>query len=141
MRLHVPFLSKSSNGYTIIEIMFSIFIFALVSTSIFKVIQHIDRLRGRALFVATVSQLASDEAERIRNNAAQNASLEDSSYIVTVSERMFLVERKIVNEDDASPSFLPRAREPDVVEITISDYKKPEQTPMQFKFLQGYDNP
>ena len=141
MRLPVPYLSDKTNGYTIIEIMFSILIFAIVSTSIFKVIQHIDRLRGRALYIATVSQLAADEAERIRNNAAQNAPLEDSSYIVTVSERTFFVERKIINEDDASPSFLPRAREPDVVEIKIADYKKPEQSPMQFKFFQGYDNP
>ncbi|MBN1309428.1 MAG: hypothetical protein JXA18_16025 [Chitinispirillaceae bacterium] len=131
---------RSAGGLTTVEVLVAVFIFNCVSAAIFGFIGNIDRIRGRAVFVAAASRLAADEAERLRSIAARNAQVEDSSYTETVSGRVFRVERDCI-EDDTPPSFVPQAREPLKIELRISDENRREAAPLRFKLLLGRDDP
>ena len=133
--------SPTAGGFTVIEVMFAIFIFSIVSTSVFKVIQNTDRLKNRAIFVESATRIAGNESERLRNNAALHSELEDSIYTVKLSQRIFSINRKIITSDDNTPSYIPQARVPDLIEITVSDFNDPERHSLKFTFMQGYDNP
>lgn len=140
MRLPIRSGPTGRAGYTVIEVIVAVFIFGLISASIFNLIANTERIRGRAVFVSAATRLAASEAERLRSIAAGNAELEDSSYTDDISGRTFKVERNVKEAEDP-PSFTARAREPYQVEIVVSDNGNEGVTPLRFKILVGQDNP
>ena len=140
MLLYVDDTKNHSDGFTILEVIFAIFILGLISSAIFKLISNADRIRGHALFIESATQLASDEAERVRNIAAQNQFLEDSSYTVLYSGRTLHVKRNII-ESDAPPTLLAKPREPTTIELIVSNNNMEMKKSLRFKILIGYDNP
>jgi Tfp pilus assembly protein PilV len=131
---------KGIEGSTIMEVLVAMFIFSCISAVVFNLLRQTDRIRGRAIFVESATRMAAGEAERLRSLAACNALPDDTSYIDTASGRTFLIERTRV-DDDEPPSYLPRAREPAVIELRVSDDTNDQVKPLRFKLLIGQDNP
>jgi prepilin-type N-terminal cleavage/methylation domain-containing protein len=133
------FLSARNSGYTILEVIMAIFIFGCISAAVYRLLSNTDRLRGRAIFVKTATRFAATEAELLRNIAAQNGVFEDSSYVVVQNGRSYTVNRKII--EDETFSFQPKAREPEEIEITVTDTRNENIPPLSFKLLIGVDDP
>jgi type II secretory pathway pseudopilin PulG len=132
--------SRVNTGFTVLEVVIAIFIFGCVSAALFQLMVQTDKIRGRAVYLEQCTRLAASEAERLRSIAAQSVPVEDSSYTATYGGRTFTVKRRC-KEDDTPPSFIPTAREPAAVEITVVDENDTRQTPLSFKLLIGQENP
>ena len=140
MRRVIAHRENRAAGFTLLEVIVAISIFSLISMAIFNLLTQTDRIHGRAVFVEGASRLAAGEAERLRSAAARSVLIEDSSYSETVSGRLYRVSRNVI-EPDAPPSFEPTAREPVMVELTVSDERNGKIVPLRFKLLIGQDNP
>ncbi len=130
----------NSNGYTVLEVVIAIFIFGCVAASLFRLIMSTDRIRGRSLHLEYSTRLATDEAERLRSHAAENTPIEDSTYTAGYNGRRYLVKRHVIEKDEP-PSFLPQAREPVAVEITVTDERNIGLPELTFKLLVGQEQP
>jgi hypothetical protein len=128
------------NGYTVLEVIVAIFIFGGISTAMFRLIAHTDRIRGRVIFVENAVQLAANEAERLRNIAAQSGIFTDSTFTEIITGRSFSVERNIIENNDIN-SILPHPPEPVEIELIVSDALHAEMIPLRFKLLVGSDRP
>lgn len=132
--------SVTSPGFTVLEVVIALFIFGCVSAALFQLMIQTDKIRGRAVYLELCTRLAANEAERLRSIAAQGVPVEDSTYFTTSGGRNFTVKR-VCEKDDAPPSFIPVAREPVAVEISISDEANSRQAPLTFRMLLGQENP
>jgi len=127
-------------GFTVLEVVIALFIFGLISTALFRLIGQTERIRGRALYVENATLLAADEAERLRNTAAQLAQFEDSSYTAERDGRTFYVNRKII-EDDEDRFTINKRLEPVHVMLEISAGADSREKPLTFSLLIGSDEP
>jgi len=131
--------STKQSGYTVLEVILAIFIFGCVTSALFNLIGHTDRLYGRSIYISKVTALALAEAERLRSSAVSRTVVEDSTYTETVSGRTFRIEREVVEQDETS--FLPRQREPLCIVLKISEEAALQREPIRFRLLLGEDNP
>ncbi|MDR0305870.1 MAG: type II secretion system GspH family protein [Chitinispirillales bacterium] len=127
-------ITKLSNqrGFTILELMTTIFIFSIVSISLFKGLSAGDKIRGRANMVRVAAVLASNEAERIRNAALQGIEPQELTYTETVSGITFDVfRRKIDNIDESGSGKLTE------MEISVEPQNNNLFPSYKFKLVQG----
>jgi prepilin-type N-terminal cleavage/methylation domain-containing protein len=85
---------SNADGFTITELMVAIFVFSIVSYSLFNGLSVGDRIKGRANATRAASVLASNEAERIRGEALQGIEPQELTYMETISGITFTVSRK-----------------------------------------------
>jgi len=85
---------SNADGFTITELMVAIFVFSIVSYSLFNGLSMGDRIKGRASATRAASVLASNEAERIRSEALQGIEPQELTYMETVSGITFTVSRR-----------------------------------------------
>jgi len=121
------------NGFTVLEVIVAIFIFGCVSAAVLRAVAAGDRIKGRSIALRNAVTIASNEAERIRNNAVFYYELSDSSFRKTINGREFSVERRIYPVDT-----LPHSNASSLVEVEISVTSQGfGERPLQFRFLQG----
>jgi len=118
-----------NSGFTILELMVTIFIFSIAIFSLFHGLRTGDRIGSRGNVSRTTALLASNEAERIRNSALQGIQVQDSAYIETVSGMRYYVFRTNVNALEIKTYT--------EMEIRVEPQSALYQ-PYIFKLIQGY---
>jgi len=93
---------SGASGFTITELMAAIFVFSIVSYSLFNGLSMGDRIKGRANAARAASVLASNEAERIRSEALQGIEPQELTYMETVSGITFTVSRRKIYTQSAN---------------------------------------
>jgi len=124
---------SSISGFTIVELITAIFVFSIVSYSLFNGLSVGDSIKGRANATRAASVLASNEAERIRSEALQGIEPQDITYMETISGVTFTVSRKRIYNWDAD------AKNKNFAEIEIS--VEPQSrffSSYKFKLVQGF---
>lgn len=124
---------SNTSGFTIVELMTAIFIFSIVTFSLFKGLYTGDRIKGRANATRAACVLASNEAERVRGEALQGIEPRELTYTETVSGMTFTVSRKKVynlSEDIENKNF-------SEIEICVEPQKEIFSS-YKFKLIQGF---
>ncbi|MDG5816210.1 type II secretion system protein [Chitinispirillales bacterium ANBcel5] len=120
------------NGFTIVELMVSVFILGIISTSLLQGLYSGDKIRGRANVARSASHLALNEAERIKNSATTGFIIQDSVYQQTIRGVSYSVNRTVLSHhltDNSEP-----------IEIHIDITPEPSDFPSySFRMIQGYD--
>jgi len=123
----------SCGGFTVLEVIIAVFIFGCISAALVKTMMTADRIRGRSSFISDSVMLAQNEVERLRNAASFKTEVLDCTYVATINQKEYDVERRIItNENDLTKkSTIPE------IELAI----KPASTDSGFvyyRFLQGF---
>ncbi len=129
---------RTDTGFTLIEVIIAMVIFALVSVSLLSAITTADKIKSRGSSVLSVSVLARNESESIKNICQLNGDLNDTTYNVIYNKKEFTVERKIVEDFETDP-LESKSNKINEVEIIISEKMKVSDQ-WHFKLLQGYVN-
>lgn len=129
---------RTDNGFTLIEIIIAMVIFALVSVSLLSAITTADKIKSRGSSVLSASVLARNESESIKNICQLNEDLNDTTYDVTYNKKEFTIERKIIENFETDP-LESQSNKIKEVEIIISEKTKVSDQ-WRFKLLQGYVN-
>ncbi|HEX2956806.1 MAG TPA: prepilin-type N-terminal cleavage/methylation domain-containing protein [Chitinispirillaceae bacterium] len=120
-------------GFTVLEVIIAVFIFGCISAALVKTIMTADRIRGRSAFISDSVLLAQNEVERLRNAASFNTEALDCTYVATINQREYNVERRIITNENA---LIKTATIPEI-ELAI----KPSVSDSGFvyyRFLQGF---
>jgi len=125
-------LSKNS-GFTIVELMTAIFILSIITYSLFNGLYTGDRIKGKANATKAASLLASNEAERIRNEALQGIEPLELTYMETVSGITFTVSRKKIYNLSADIEN----NNVTEIEISVEPHNKLFSS-YKFKLVQGF---
>jgi len=124
---------SNANGFTITELLAAIFVFSIVSYSLFSGLSVGDRIKGKANATRAASVLASNEAERIRNEALQGIEPRELTYMETVSGITFTVSRRKIYTQNAN------IENNNVIEVEISvDPQRKFFSSYKFKLVQGF---
>lgn len=127
-------------GYSLIEIIIAMSIFALVAASLLFALTNADRIKARGSTVESVTTLARNETEAIKNIAYLNASINDTVYDIAYNKKEYTVERKriIDGETDVFVSDDKKSALQELV-IIISEKNKPDNK-WTFNLVQGFTN-
>lgn len=129
------------HGYSLIEVIIAMSIFAIVAASLLFALTSADKIKARGSTVESVTTLARNEAEAIKNIAFLNASLNDTIYDIVYNKKEYTIERKRVidgemsvfeNDDDKKSTLQELA-------IIISEKSKPDKK-WTFNLVQGFTN-
>ena len=127
-----------ADGFTLVEVIIAMVIFAFVSVSLFYALTSADRIKARGTSVMSASTLARNESEIIKNIAQLHGELNDTTYEIVCGKKEYSVERKIIKPFNADP-FAPVKSNIEEIEIVITEKNK--QTNLwRFNLLQGYVN-
>ncbi len=134
------FLRSDCHGYSLIEIIIAMSIFAIVAVSLLFALTNADKIKARGSMVESVTTLARNETEAIKNSAYLNASLNDTVYDIIYNKKQFTVERKriIDGEEDVFGSGDKKSTLQELV-IIISEKNKPDKK-WTFNLVQGFTN-
>lgn len=126
------------NGFTLIEVIVAMVVFAFVSISLFQALTAADRIKARGTSVMSASVLARNESEIIKNIAQLHGEFNDTTYEILYGKKEYSVERKIIRPFNADPFANVKS---DIEEIEIVITEKNKQTNVwHFNLLQGYVN-
>lgn len=125
----------SRAGMTIIEVMVAVVVLTTTTMFISQFLVSGDRIYGRSAHIERATRLARNEAELLKANAPIRSELEDSIYEVTVGERMYAVERKIIENESHDSLF--QGFPVQEIEIRVKNDLYDEQAIVEFRFLQG----
>jgi prepilin-type N-terminal cleavage/methylation domain-containing protein len=127
-------------GYSLIEVIIAMSIFAFVIVSLLFALTNADKIKARGSTVESVTTLARNESEAIRNIASLNASLNDTVYEIRYNKKEYTVERKrIINgEADVLQNDDARSTLQEFV-IIIYEKNKPDKK-WTFNLVQGFTN-
>lgn len=126
-------------GFTLVEILIAMIIFAIVSVVLLRAITAADKIKSRGTSVLCVSVIASNESESIKNIGYLKGELNDTTYNVKYDKKEYTVERKIIESSNSDPFTSMRTSGIREIEIIISEKEKTEHS-WQFKLLQGHSN-
>jgi prepilin-type N-terminal cleavage/methylation domain-containing protein len=129
---------RETAGFTLIEVIVAMVIFAFVAVSLFYALSSADRIKARGTSVMSVSTLARNESEIIKNIAQLHSELNDTAYDVLSGKKEYSVERKIIKPFNADP-FAKVKSNIEEIEILIKEKNKPTNS-WHFMLLQGYVN-
>jgi prepilin-type N-terminal cleavage/methylation domain-containing protein len=132
---------KTDNfGYSLIEIIFAMSIFAIVAASLLFALTNADKIKASGSTVESVTTLARNETEAIKNTAFVNAPLNDTVYDIVYNKKEYTVERKriIDGEMDVFESNDEKSTLQELV-IIISEKSKPDKK-WTFNLVQGFTN-
>lgn len=120
-------------GFTVLEVIIAVFIFGCISAALVKTMMTADRIRGRSSFISDSVLLAENEVERLRNAASFKTEVLDCTYVATINQKEYNVERHIIISDYGltQKSTIPE------IEVAI----KPASSDSGFvyyRFLQGF---
>jgi type II secretory pathway pseudopilin PulG len=120
-------------GFTVLEVIIAVFIFGCISAALVKTIMTADRIRGRSSFISDSVLLAENEVERLRNAASFKTEVMDCTYVATINQKEYNIERRIIKNDYelTKKSTIPE------IEVAI----KPANSDSGFvyyRFLQGF---
>ena len=124
---------SNASGFTIVELMAAIFIFSILSYSLFKGLHTADRIKGRANATRAACVLASNEAERIRSEALQGIEPQELTYVETVSGVTFTVSRRKVY----TPNSQIENKSATEMEINVEPHSRFFSS-YTFKLVQGF---
>jgi prepilin-type N-terminal cleavage/methylation domain-containing protein len=125
-------------GFTLIEVIVAMVVFTFVSASLFYALTSADRIKARGTSVMSVSTLARNESENIKNIAQLHGELIDTSYEILYGKKEYSVERKIIKPFNADP-FANVKSNIEEIEIVITEKNK-QTNSWHFNLLQGYVN-
>jgi prepilin-type N-terminal cleavage/methylation domain-containing protein len=127
-----------SRGFTLIEVLFAMVVFGMISVALLRALTAGDKIKGRGILVMAVSVLARNEAESIKNIGQLHGEINDTTYDATYENREFTIERKVI---DPIEILSPETKKSSIkeIEITISDRNEPPQL-WHFRLLQGIIN-
>lgn len=128
------------HGYSLIEIVIAMSIFAIVAASLLFALTNAGRIKARGSTVESVTTLARNETEAIKNIAYLNASINDTVYDITYNKKEYTVERKriIDGEVDVFVSDDKKSTLQELV-VIISEKNKPDKK-WTFNLVQGFTN-
>jgi len=134
------FPESDCRGYSLIEIIIAMSIFAIVAASLLFALTNADRIKARGSTVESVTTLARNETEAIKNIAYLNASINDTVYDIAYNKKEYTVERKriIDGETDVFVSDDKKSALQELV-IIISEKNKPDNK-WTFNLVQGFTN-
>jgi len=133
-------IKSDCHGYSLIEIIIAMSIFAIVAASLLFALTNADRIKARGSTVESVTTLARNESETIKNIASLNASLNDTAYEIRYNKRDYTVERKRII--DGEMDVFQREDEKSTLQelvIIISEKSKPDKK-WTFNLVQGFTN-
>lgn len=124
---------RNCEGFTVLEVIIAVFIFGCISAALVKTMMTADRIRGRSSFISDSVMLAQNEVERLRNAASFKTEVLDCTYVATINQKEYDVERRIIKSDYelTKKSTIPE------IEVAI----KPASADSGFvyyRFLQGF---
>jgi len=127
-------------GYSLIEIIIAMSIFAIVAASLLFALTNADRIKARGATVESVTTLAGNEIETIKNSAFLNASINDTIYDIVYNKKEYTVERKrVINgEIDVFERYDDKSMLQELA-IIISEKNKPDKK-WTFNLVQGFTN-
>jgi prepilin-type N-terminal cleavage/methylation domain-containing protein len=126
-------------GFTLVEILIAMVIFAIVSVVLLRAMTTADRIKSRGTSVMHVSVIARNESENIKNIGYLKGELNDTTYYIKYDKKEYAVERKIIESSNSDPFASKSIRGINEIEIIISEKQKTEQS-WRFKLLQGHIN-
>lgn len=134
------YLKSDCHGYSLIEIIIAMSIFAIVAASLLFSLTNADKIKARGSTVESVTTLARNETEAIKNIAFLNASLNDTIYDIVYNKKEYTVERKRVidGEMDVFESDDKKSTLQELA-IIISEKSKPDKK-WTFNLVQGFTN-
>ncbi len=122
-------------GYSVVEMIVALSILSFIIVSLYQGLNAGDRIRGRAHVTKTVSMLALNEAERVRNIALDNIVVGDTNYTETIRGLTYTVQRESVK----SEMFDQSSSGPVEIHIIITPQSE-KFPPYTFKLIQGGPN-
>jgi prepilin-type N-terminal cleavage/methylation domain-containing protein len=127
-------------GYSLIEIIIAMSIFAIIAASLLFALTNADRIKARGSTVESVTTLARNESEAIKNIASLNASLNDTTYEILYNKKEYIVERKRIIDGEMDV-FQSEDEKSTLLEllIIISEKSKPDKK-WTFNLVQGFTN-
>lgn len=133
-------LRSDCHGYSLIEIIIAMSIFAIVASSLLFALTNADKIKARGSTVESVTTLARNETEAIRNSAYMNASVNDTVFDIVYNKNEYTIARKrIINgEMDVFESGDEKLMLQELV-IIISEKSKPDKK-WTFNLVQGFTN-
>lgn len=133
-------LRSDCHGYSLIEIIIAMSIFAIVASSLLFALTNADKIKARGSTVESVTTLARNETEAIRNSAYMNASVNDTVFDIVYNKKEYTIARKrIINgEMDVFESGDEKLMLQELV-IIISEKSKPDKK-WTFNLVQGFTN-
>lgn len=130
-------------GFTIIEVLVAIFIFAIVLAGVTQMLRSAEKVRMRSKRVSSATVVAANEAERIRKKARYHETIGDSTYTRETNGVRLRVHRSVVARDAVLPPAPPLTQE---VAITVVAAESTDpwgvesaDTIVSFRLLQGYE--
>jgi prepilin-type N-terminal cleavage/methylation domain-containing protein len=125
--------NHNHNGFTVLEVIIAVFIFGCISAALVKTMMTADRIRGRSSFISDSVHLAQNEVERLRNAASFKTEVLDCTYVATINQKEYDIERRIITSEYGltKKSTIPE------IELAI----KPASSDSGFvyyRFLQGF---
>jgi len=130
---------KRPDGFTLIEVIIAMVIFAIVVVSLMSALTSADRIKARGTAVGCVVTLARNESEWIKNSAQLHGELNDTLYDITCNRKEYSVERTIIKPGMESFSNEKHDSGAEEIEITIFEKNKPANV-WHFNLLQGCIN-
>jgi hypothetical protein len=134
MRRAKPPLKKAPSGFTVLEVLASLFILGCTVTAVMQLMLTGDRINVRRLGISYATMLASNQVETIRLQEEAAALMGDTTYETSMNGIAFEVRRSRI-----SP---PETIRPDTVinylEFSVAVKRKPQDiTLVNFRLLQG----
>lgn len=125
--------TRNCTGFTVLEVIIAVFIFGCISAALVKTMMTADRIRGRSSFISDSVLLAQNEVERLRNAASFKTEVLDCTYVASINQKEYDVERRIIT----SKNDLTKTSTNPEIELAI----KPASSDSGFvyyRFLQGF---
>lgn len=125
--------SRSCAGFTVLEVIIAVFIFGCISAALVKTMMTADRIRGRSLFISDSVMLAQNEVERLRNAASFKTEVLDCTYVATINQKEYDVQRRIIISEYGliKTSTIPE------IELAIKPLSS-DSGFVYYRFLQGF---
>ncbi len=128
-------IQHNCSGFTVLEVIIAVFIFGCISAALVKTMITADRIRGRSAFISDSVMLAQNEVERLRNAASFKTEVLDCTYVATINQKEYDIERRIISSEyeylQSKKNTIPE------IELAI----KPANSDSGFvyyRFLQGF---
>lgn len=90
--------TAKTNGFTIMEVMAAVVIFSIVLTAVLRLMSMGDKINGRSSWLSHATILASNQAEKIKQQENSLEIMGDTSYEETINDQEFHIDRTRVNE-------------------------------------------